>query len=607
MQRPVSLGRYRLLRRIGVGGMAEVFEAKTEGVAGFERRVAVKRVLPWIAEDDELNRMFIEEAKIAGQLSHPNIAQVIDLGRVGDDYFIAMEYVHGRDLRAAFERGRRRRERLPLPMSCFVMMQVCEALDYAHERKDASGTRLGLVHRDVPPQNILLSFDGEVKVIDFGIAKVATRAENTQAGVLKGKRGYMSPEQIRGQRLDRRSDVFSCGIILWELLAGERLFAGDANACTLEKLRDGTRLPARMRSLAVPEALARIVARALAVEKRARYQTALDLHDDLEGFLCARETMFAQKDLADFMRESFPEDLRAPAGSGSFATRMPPPPKLRLRPPVRLPPPPERTARIFPPPPPRRPARVPPPPLSHATRGTGRRRPAPSHVAITRRAVPGLLALDGTITRLVRERIGAGSRVTNLEAFLALQQGARLAEDAARVRKANDQRIRRLDAAREYVGAAERALHQRLMDAFPPERRRAWLARRKREGLIQPRLSSWERTLQQFLEQDRLPSLTMMARWLHPETRLRPDELGAAVRTALRLRRCPLERLFVLGQTRNVLAHRQEYEVDPELELGEAAQILTCYSIGGIEGQIVDISPENLRALEAACLDILRR
>ncbi len=190
--------------------MAEVFKAKAFGVEGFERLVAVKRILPNIAEDEEFIAMFIDEAKIAVQLKHANIAQIFDLGKVEDSFFIALEYVHGKDLRVDLRpqpparRGRCRSRR-----RAYIVMQVCEGLDYAHNKRDGQGRELHLVHRDISPQNVLVGYEGEVKLIDFGIAKAAGKASKTQAGILKGKFGYMSPEQVRGLPIDRRSDVFA--------------------------------------------------------------------------------------------------------------------------------------------------------------------------------------------------------------------------------------------------------------------------------------------------------------------------------------------------------------------------------------------------------------
>ncbi|MBC7973804.1 MAG: serine/threonine protein kinase, partial [Myxococcales bacterium] len=195
MKKPTPFGKYFLLERINVGGMAEVFRAKAFGVEGFERLVAVKRILPNIAEDKEFIRMFIEEAKLSVQLNHANIAQIFDLGVVDSSYYIALEHIHGRDLRGIFDRCRQVGEPMPVAQACFVAMKVCEGLDYAHNKRDQGGRELSLVHRDVSPQNILVSFEGEVKLIDFGIAKSELADGQTETGTIKGKFSYMSPEQ----------------------------------------------------------------------------------------------------------------------------------------------------------------------------------------------------------------------------------------------------------------------------------------------------------------------------------------------------------------------------------------------------------------------------
>lgn len=309
MKKPIPFGKYLLLERINVGGMAEVFKAKSFGVEGFERLVAVKRILPSIAEDKEFITMFIDEAKIAALLTHANIAHVFDLGIVGDSYYIAMEYVQGKDLRTIFDRARKRGEPIPVPMACFVMMKVCEGLDYAHNKKDTSGRDLHIVHRDVSPQNVLVSYDGEVKIVDFGIAKAASKAGKTQAGILKGKFGYMSPEQVRGLPLDRRSDVFSVGIVLYELLTGERLFVGESDFSTLEKVRNVEIMPPSTYNRRIPEELEQIVLKALARDPDDRYQTALDLHDDLQSFMYTSGNFFAPKDLAAYMRKAFADEI----------------------------------------------------------------------------------------------------------------------------------------------------------------------------------------------------------------------------------------------------------------------------------------------------------
>jgi eukaryotic-like serine/threonine-protein kinase len=309
LSKPVQFGKYYLLDRINVGGMAEVFKAKAFGVEGFERLVAVKRILPNIAEDEEFITMFIDEAKIAVQLQHANIAQIFDLGKVDDAFFIALEYVHGKDLRAIFDRLQKSESSMPMPQACFIIMQLCEGLDYAHNKRDAQGRELNLVHRDVSPQNMLIGYDGEIKLVDFGIAKAAGKASKTQAGILKGKFGYMSPEQVRGLPVDRRSDIFSLGIVIYELLTGERLFVGESDFSTLEKVRNVEILPPSSFNKKISAELERISLKALAKDVEDRYQNAIDLHDDLQAFLYSVGEFYSRKDLAAWMKKTFAEEL----------------------------------------------------------------------------------------------------------------------------------------------------------------------------------------------------------------------------------------------------------------------------------------------------------
>jgi serine/threonine protein kinase len=308
LDKPIPFGKYYLLERINVGGMAEVFKAKTVGVEGFERIVALKRILPSIAEDEEFITMFIDEAKIAVQLQHANIAQIFDLGKVDDSYFIALEYVNGRDLRSIFDDLRKTGQRMPLAQVCYCVMQLCEGLDYAHNKRDAQGRELNLVHRDVSPQNVLLGYEGEVKLIDFGIAKAAGKASKTQAGILKGKFGYMSPEQVRGLPIDRRSDIFALGIVLYELLTGERLFIGESDFSTLEKVRNVEIVPPSSFNGEIPEKLERIVLKALEKNVEDRYQNAIDLHDDLQLFMHSVGQFASRKDLSAWMKRTFASD-----------------------------------------------------------------------------------------------------------------------------------------------------------------------------------------------------------------------------------------------------------------------------------------------------------
>ncbi len=308
-RQPIPFGNYLLLDRANIGGMAEVWRGKTFGAGGFERLVAIKRILPSIAEDKEFISMFIDEAKITVQLTHANIAQVYELGHIANSYFIAMEYIPGKDMRAIFDRCRKKGEPAPIPLTCYVVGKLCEALDYAHRKKDGMGRDMNIVHRDVSPQNVLISYEGEVKVIDFGIAKAAGRANQTQAGILKGKFAYMSPEQIRGLPLDRRSDIFAIGVCLYEMLTGERLFVGDSDFSVLEKVRKAEVLPPSTYNRRVSETLERIVLKALAREVEDRYQYASELADDLQRFLITSDSLFSRKDLMQYMKSTFAEEV----------------------------------------------------------------------------------------------------------------------------------------------------------------------------------------------------------------------------------------------------------------------------------------------------------
>ncbi len=309
MEFPVAYGKYHLLERIAVGGMAEVFLAKAFGVAGFERLLVIKRILPHMAEDREFIDMFVDEARIASTLNHSGIAQILELGQEDAAYFIAMEFIHGRDLGRLQERLRKNKRVMPIPIAVLVVSRLCEALEYAHRKTDSAGNSLRIIHRDVSPGNVLISYDGDVKLIDFGIAKAQNRMGRTTAGTLKGKFGYMSPEQVRGLPLDHRSDIFAAGIILYELLTGERLFAGESDFGTLEKVRNATVTPPSTYNRRIPRELERVVLRALAREPEERYEWASDLQQDLSRYLMFEGSLTTGKSLAAFMRELFAEDL----------------------------------------------------------------------------------------------------------------------------------------------------------------------------------------------------------------------------------------------------------------------------------------------------------
>ncbi len=329
MRQPIKFGNYLLLERIAVGGMAEVFVAKAFGVEGFERLLAIKKILPTMGEDPEFIHMFVDEARIAVQLAHANIVQVLELGKHDENLYIAMEYVSGRDLRQLIDRFRKRQEALPIPQACLIIAEICEALDYAHRKRDAQGRPLGIVHRDVSPQNVLVSFDGEVKLIDFGIAKAESRLQKTQSGILKGKFSYMSPEQVKGQPIDGRSDVFACGVLLWELVCGEKLFTGESDFAILEKVKQCLVPEPRSRNPACPPDLQRVMLRALATAPGDRYQSASDLHDELVPFTMAGGTVFGSRQLASWLREEFKGEFEREQKRlrGWLAAGAPPPPR----------------------------------------------------------------------------------------------------------------------------------------------------------------------------------------------------------------------------------------------------------------------------------------
>lgn len=313
LARPVPYGNYLLLDRVNVGGMAEVFRAKSMNLEGIERLVAIKRILPHLARDPDFSSMFIDEARIAINLRHANIAQMYELSRVGESLYIAMEYVHGRDLRALINRMRYLRKDIPVPIVAHIIAKVCEGLDYAHRKRDDLTMReMDIVHRDVSPQNVIISYEGEVKIIDFGIAKAASKRSHTEAGILKGKFGYMAPEQVAGGEIDRRADVFCTGILMYELLTTDRLFAGSSELSTLRRIRNVEVAPPSMLNRAISDELEEIVLKALAANPDDRYEYASDLADDLQRFLYTSGTeVVSSRKLRSFMHDVFAKDINS--------------------------------------------------------------------------------------------------------------------------------------------------------------------------------------------------------------------------------------------------------------------------------------------------------
>jgi TonB family protein len=311
---PDRFGQYELLERIASGGMAELFRARRSGVEGFQKIVAIKKILPHIADNDEFITMFADEAKVAAQLNHPNIVHIYDLGKIeAGGYFIAMEYVEGMDLRAILRSGSEVGLPMPVPLAVYVASKVASALDYAHRRRDARGEELRIVHRDVSPQNILISHEGEIKLCDFGIAKADRKVSQTESGSLKGKLQYMSPEQAWGKPIDHRSDLFSLGTVLHEMLTGQRLFRGDSDLTVLELVRKADVRPPSAVNADVSAPLDAIVAKALAREPEDRYGTGSEMLRDLESILYAYTPAPGSADLAIYVNHLREASAAAPA------------------------------------------------------------------------------------------------------------------------------------------------------------------------------------------------------------------------------------------------------------------------------------------------------
>lgn len=301
---PDKIGPYEVLERISAGGMAEVYKARLTGADSFERFVAIKRILPHIARDPNFIAMFQAEAKLAVQLQHGNIAQIYQLGRQDDSFYIALEYVEGRDVGALLDLHQKAGKALPLAQACYIITRCAEGLDYAHNKSD-NGKPLNIIHRDISPPNILISYEGEVKLIDFGLAKATSSSVQTQAGVIKGKLAYMSPEQVRGAPLDARSDVFALGIVFFELLTGRRLFRRDSDIETFESVRQ-CKVPRPSEvNPAIPAPLEQILLRCLARSLDDRYPSAASLAEALREFVFTHQLRYRGDQLGAWMRQVF--------------------------------------------------------------------------------------------------------------------------------------------------------------------------------------------------------------------------------------------------------------------------------------------------------------
>jgi serine/threonine protein kinase len=300
-----------LLEKLAAGGMAEVYRAIQQGYGGFEKVVAVKRILPHFASDEEFKNMFVMEAQLSGLMQHPNVVQVFSNGESEGYLYLVMEFVDGKNLRQLLARADKQKVRIPIEMACYILAEAAKGLEYAHSFVDErTGQGMEIVHRDMSPQNIMLSYDGGVKIVDFGIAKAAARSEHTRAGVLKGKFGYMSPEQAQGMPIDRRTDIFALGIIFFELLTQRRLFSHDDDMRTLQLIRECNVPRPSKYNPSISPALDRIVLKALAKNRSDRYATAGELYADVHRFMNQKYPQFLSMDFGKFLKSKiFQEDI----------------------------------------------------------------------------------------------------------------------------------------------------------------------------------------------------------------------------------------------------------------------------------------------------------
>ncbi len=320
---PRPFGRYYLLDRVAVGGMAEVFLAKTFGHAGFEKVLVVKRIREQFADDPAFVAMFVDEAKLSAQLVHPNVVQLHDFGKHGKHWFLAMEAVHGKDLKSVMRRLAERGERMPIELAAVIAHEIARGLQYAHTRTGPAGEPLNIVHRDMSPSNVLISYEGHVKIVDFGIAKAeTTRDESAEAHLLKGKFQYMSPEQTLRHELDHRSDVFAAGICLWEMLTGHRLFKREADHEVIQAIRAGHVPPPSEYNPDVPSALDRICLKALQVRLADRYADAGAMQRELQDFLLPATPERLQPSMQALLAELFAQEIVDARAQLEEATRL---------------------------------------------------------------------------------------------------------------------------------------------------------------------------------------------------------------------------------------------------------------------------------------------
>lgn len=306
--------RYRVTERLEAGGMAEVFKGEALSVQGFKKQVAIKRVLPHLAQNKNFMSMFLDEARLGARLNHANIVTVFDIGAADNTFFIVMEFIHGCNLKTLIEQSRLQGRRIGVKEAVYICAQACSGLSYAHELQGDDDEDLHIVHRDISPPNILLSKRGEVKVTDFGLAKATTQLEKTDPGVVKGKFSYLSPEGAMGEGVDARTDIFALGIVLWEMLAGRRLFLGETDYQTIKLVQQANVPPLSRLHPEVDADLEAVVAKALTRDPAIRFQTAREMGDALSGYLYSKQMKVTAFDVANLVKNVM--DARASAKAG---------------------------------------------------------------------------------------------------------------------------------------------------------------------------------------------------------------------------------------------------------------------------------------------------
>jgi serine/threonine-protein kinase len=314
--------KYRVIKRLEAGGMAEVYLGEAVSVQGFKKKVAIKRVLPHLAQNESFIEMFLDEARLSARLNHANIVSVFDISKREDTYFLIMEFVDGVNLKRVMESLNKHRQRMRLGDAIYLCIDACRGLSYAHELADENGKPLGIVHRDISPPNIMVTRRGEVKLADFGLAKASTQIQTTDPGVVKGKFSYLSPEATLGQEVDARADIFALGIVLWEMLAGKRLFWGENDYATV-KLIQKANIP-RLSPLnrEVDEAFEEVLIKALARDPRARFQSAREFGDALSDYLFRHKTMVTAYDLANLAEAVGKDELYSTGDELSLIDRL---------------------------------------------------------------------------------------------------------------------------------------------------------------------------------------------------------------------------------------------------------------------------------------------